>query len=359
MRILFISRAYPPVQGGIENQNYELSVWLPKYAAMRTIANRKGKKFLPFFLPYALLCALWNMRTYDVLLLGDGVLGIVGWCVKRCYPEKTVVSILHGLDLTFKSALYQSFWVKRYLPSLDMLIAVSEATRAAAIAKNIPEGKIIIIRNGVETEAFQGTYERTALEKLLGENLDGTYVLLTTGRLAKRKGAVWFIREVLPKLPASVIYVLAGTGPEEANIKAAIRETRTDTQVRMLGRVTDAVRNMLLNTADIFIQPNIRVQGDMEGFGIAVIEATACKRPVIASDLEGLKDAICHNESGILVEPENPEAFATAVRSLLGNESERRALGERAFRYTETHYHWNIIARLYIETLDRLIKQTK
>ena len=123
-KILFISRAYPPVTGGIENQNYELSVWLPKIAHVTTIANRRGKKLLPLFLPWATLRALWLAPHHDVILLGDGVLGIVGYIVKTFYPKKSVVSIVHGLDLTFTSSLYQSWWVKHFLPKLDKLIAV-------------------------------------------------------------------------------------------------------------------------------------------------------------------------------------------------------------------------------------------
>ena len=71
LKILFISRAYPPVTGGIENQNYELSVWLSKAVEVKTIANRHGRKFLPIFAPYALLSALFKMHAYDAVLLGD------------------------------------------------------------------------------------------------------------------------------------------------------------------------------------------------------------------------------------------------------------------------------------------------
>ena len=72
MKILFISRAYPPVLGGIENQNYEIAKALSKIAEVKIIANKKGRIFLPFFAPYALVKALFLFRTYDVLLLGDG-----------------------------------------------------------------------------------------------------------------------------------------------------------------------------------------------------------------------------------------------------------------------------------------------
>jgi len=72
VKILFISRAYPPIVGGIENQNYELGKWLGRIADVKIIANTHGRKFLPLFAPYALLRAVLNISKYDVLLLGDG-----------------------------------------------------------------------------------------------------------------------------------------------------------------------------------------------------------------------------------------------------------------------------------------------
>lgn len=358
MRILFISRAYPPVVGGIESQNYALSVWLKKFASVTTIANHHGKKALFLFFPYVTVRTLFTASRYDVILLGDGVLAIVGFLIKLAYPRKTIVSVVHGLDLTYPSSFYQRFWVRCFIPSLDGLIAVSKETRDRAITKNISEDKITVIPNGIDPETLRRNSTRDNLEKFLNLNLDRRQVLLTAGRLAKRKGAVWFIREVLPELPPSVIYVLAGAGPEKENIQFAIKETHAENQVKMLGRISDDDRNLLLHTVDIFVQPNIHVPGDMEGFGIAVIEATACGRPVIASNLEGLKDAIVHNENGLLIEPGNAEAFKEAIVNLITNENERNALGERALRYTETHYHWNIIARLYVEALEAFNKKS-
>lgn len=359
MNILFISRAFPPVVGGIENQNFALSVWLKRFASITTVANRHGKMMLPFFFPLATFRALFSASQYDVILLGDGVLAVVGFVIKKFCPHKTVVSIVHGLDLTYSNNLYQTWWVQRFLPSLDGLIAVSEETRLVALAKNIPEENITVIPNGVEPDTLRKKYSRTDLEKFLGKDLSHSQVLLTAGRLTKRKGAVWFIENVLPQLSSSTLYLLAGSGSEEENIRTAIKKTHTEEQVLLLGRVTNTERNLLLNTVDIFIQPNIRVPGDMEGFGIAAIEATACGRPVIASNLEGLKDAIKHNESGLLIEPGDAKAFTAAINYLIANEQERLLLGEKALHYTETHYHWNIMARLYVEALEIFHKKEK
>src|SRR4051812_36715542 len=82
-RILFISRAYPPILGGIERQNYELVAQLRAKVQLTLIANKWGKKFLPFFLPYALARATLSSRNYDIVLLGDGLLAGLGWVIRK------------------------------------------------------------------------------------------------------------------------------------------------------------------------------------------------------------------------------------------------------------------------------------
>lgn len=358
MKILFISRAYPPVTGGIENQNYELSVWLQKVADTTTLANPYGKKFLLFFFPYVVLRVLLTAYKYDTILLGDGVLAPLGYITKFFHPKKTCVSVIHGLDVTFKNGLYQKWWVGHFIPSLDGLIAVSRETKELILAKNIPETKIVVVPNGINPETLQKAYSRTDLEKLLGKNLSGKHIVLTAGRLAKRKGVEWFIRNVLPHLPKSVYYVVAGAGIEEDHIRKAITDTQMNEKVLMLGRVSDTEKNILLNTADIFVQPNIHVDGDMEGFGITVIEASVCGRPIIASNIEGLKDALVQERNGILVESENAEAFTFALLRFLDNDALRISFGEKAKQYTQEHYHWNTLILLYIDALQSFIKNT-
>jgi glycosyltransferase involved in cell wall biosynthesis len=356
MKVLFVSRAYPPVSGGIENQNYALHAWLSRVSSVTLIRNAHGKKALPAFLPYATLKVLIALRRHDVLLLGDGVLAVTGFVAKLFYPKKPVVSVLHGLDITYGNAVYRALWVRRFLRAHDSLIAVSHATREKALEQGVPADKITVIPNGVDPVAFEGTYSRQDLERLLNEPLAGRSVLLTTGRLVKRKGAEWFIRSVLPLLPASVIYVLAGAGPEEAKIRQAITQLGYERRVRLLGHVDDRERSLLLSTADVFVQPNIRVPGDVEGFGIAVIEAAVCGRAIVAADIEGLKDAIRHDENGLLVEAENAQAFRTVIMRLLGDDAGRLALGMRAREYTARVYHWSAISRLYKEALEAICR---
>lgn len=364
-RILFISRAYPPVTGGIENQNYELSVWLPKLTETKTIANTRGRKFLPLFAPYALIKALILLPKYDVVLLGDGTLSILGWFIKL-FSNKPVISVVHGLDINWDSAslgvwyekvlvsLYKQLWVKTFFKKINKFIAVGNETVAVAIDKGIPVEKVVFIPNGVDTEKMIGDYSKNDLAEIVGAELANQKTILTSGRLAKRKGVAWFIRNVLSKLPENIVYVVAGDGPDRKNIESAIAEQKLEKRVKLLGFVTDEQRNILFNTCDLFVQPNIRVEGDMEGFGISVIEAISCKITLVASNLEGLKDAIKDNQNGFLVEPENAESYYLKITELLANDAFRQEFGAKARQFVLENFSWEKISRQYLDEIKKL-----
>ncbi len=357
LRILFISRAYPPVVGGIENQNYALSVWLKKHGEITTIANRFGKKFLPIFLPYALFRALVCAGRFDAILLGDGVLSIVGWAVKLFYTKKAVISVVHGLDITYPFFLYQLLWVRVFLPKLDRLIAVGNETIRIGVAHGIPRDRFEFIPNGIDPKAhFHPEFTKKDLEGIIGEDTRKRLVILTSGRLARRKGVAWFIRNVLPALPKETLYVVAGDGADRDNIKTAIEETRLYERVKLLGYVSDRARDILMNTGDIFVQPNIRVPNDMEGFGISILEAASSGIPVVASRLEGIADAIKDGENGLLAEPENAEEWIRTVRKLCDDESARKHLGEKARHYNAAHFDWKTISERYEKVIRKTVE---
>ena len=89
----------------------------------------------------------------------------------------------------------------------------------------------------------------------------------------------------------------------------------------------------------------------MEGFGLVVLEAASTGIPVVASKLEGLKDAIHENENGFLVNTMDPESFRSIILSLLENDTTRRNFGIKAREYTKKHFHWQAISTQYVKAL--------
>ncbi len=353
MKILFISRCYPPVLGGIEKQNFEIRRSLSKYCELDLIANRLGKFFLPVFLIYALVRSLIIMPRYDLLLLGDGVLAIVGRVLRMIY-QVPVVSIVHGLDLTYSNFIYQTLWVRRFIKNMDGLIAVGNETINQGVQRGIPRSKFTFIPNGVETRSVLPRYSRSDLSAIAGSQIDGK-VLLTVGRLVERKGILWFIENVMINLPKNVTYIVAGKGGQREKLLSSIAQHGLEKRVLYLGSVSDKTKEILFCTADVFVQPNIAVEGDIEGFGLVVLEAASFGLPVVASEIEGLKDAIHDGKNGFLVESGNANAFISKIEYLLMEDERRKRFGLEFREYVEENFSWENTAREYVKSFENFI----
>lgn len=334
--ILFLSRSFPPVKGGIEKQNNDVYISLSQITHVKLIANKFGKFFLPLFLSYVIIYVLIYSRHYRTILLGDGVLTLVSWFLRKFkkikYPP--AICIIHGLDITYSNPIYQRLWVRHFFNSVDTFITVSEHTASILLSKGIHNNRCKIIPNGINPFEYENRYQK---DSLLNKHykIEDKYILLTIGRLVKRKGIHWFIENVMPKLEKNTIYVIAGKGVMWNDIKSTISKNGLEERVLMIGEISNTDRDILYNSADIFIQPNIKVDGDTEGFGLVVLEAGASGLPVIASRLEGIKDAICEGYNGYLLTPEQTDEWVSKINQLIQNPRLRKEKGRQAENYVK------------------------
>ncbi len=318
--LLFITRNYPPRVGGLETFSYHLIREFERDGRALRIALSRGKPHLIWFLPFCLLRAVFLCRRHSIrhVHLCDGLLAPIGVLLKRVLGVRASATV-HGLDVTFRFPGYQRL-ISRSLRGLDRIVCVSRATHGACLARGVPDGKCAVIPNGIDPRAVVPSPDSGRLlretEERLGFSLVGRRVLLTVGRLVPRKGVAWFIQHVVPRLPREFVYLVAGDGPERVRLDRLIQETGTRDRAALLGFVTDALRNALLARADVCIMPNISHPGDMEGFGIAALEAGAAGVPVVASDLEGIRDAVLHGVTGYRVPERDGAAFVDAILRL-------------------------------------------
>jgi len=351
-RILCLSRAYPPVIGGIERQNHELFTSLSDIAEVRIIANRYGKKNLPFFIPLVLLRTLILLPRYDAILLGDGMLSIIGWFIKLL-SNKKVICIVHGLDVTFVNHIYQRFWVDCFMSRIDLLVAVSEATRRECISRDLPAEKIEVVPNGVYLKSFFCDADQGDLIAMSGKENVNKKIILTVGRLIRRKGVAWFIESVMPKLPEEVIYLVVGEGEDRPIIERVIIENKLNNRVLLLGHVDENQKKKIYAITDLYIQPNIQVAGDIEGFGLVVLEAGASCTWVIAARLEGLQEAVMDGMNGVLVESGNEDEFVRQINKYLMNDELRHKLGKQARIFVGEQFEWHRVAQRYLDLMTR------
>ena len=201
-----------------------------------------------------------------------------------------------------------------------------------------------------------------------GRRLGRQKVILRIARFVPHKGVEWFLRNVLPRLPENYFFVAVGgvvsskAAGDENNFQAckkAIEELALSKRAKLIGNIPEHDKLVLLNSADLYISPNIKIPGSMEGFGITAIEGAACGRVVLASDLEGLKDAIKDEQDGFLVEHENADAWVEKIKAVLADDFFRKEFGEKCCQFVIENYSWSKIAKKYLEEIQSVISKSK
>jgi len=368
--ILFITRTYPPVLGGLEMLSYNLTTTVKKFSPTFIIKNLYGKKALPFFIPWAFVKAILILLFKDVKVvhLSDGVLAPIGYALKLFFPRIKLAITIHGLDLTYVENLPIYYYTNIiFIRKLDLIIAVSNETRKKCIEYGIKDDKIKVILNGTNVDQYYESAIRknngkefTEWQKVFpkGKNkaikFNQKFKILYLGRLAAHKGVPWFVSKVMPKLPENTIFLVAGMGPQYGKIEKAITKNKLEERVFLLGAVSEGTKKFLLNASDILVMPNIEIPGNREGFGITAIEAGSCGLVPVVADLQGLKDAVKNESNGLRVPTKKKEEFVKTIGYLINNPEYRIALGKKARKYVKDNFDWKVIGAKYLEEFRKL-----
>lgn len=354
MRLLFISHSFPPENsplesiGGMQRVAVELAAVLAEredlqyqQCVLRSSWKWHHIQCVPWLGATAIrLHSMAMRRKMDIVLFSSMVTAALAPLLRRTCIRANIplAAIAHGRDVTLPG-IYQTLQVRRTLCALDCIFPVSRATGAECEQRGMPPHRVQVIPNGVRISRYpSGVGGVRGLQ------------LLSVGRLVKRKGFAWFIDQVMPELPSHVHYRIVGTGPELPAIQKAITVRGLQGRVHLLGRCSDQSLVKLYGESDLFIMPNLCVPGDMEGFGVVMLESSASGTPAIAADLEGIRDVITQEVNGKLVPSGNVAAFKDAILSYPVT-AEARAC---ARRHTVKNFSWVNIGDQYVRYLRKL-----
>lgn len=301
-------------------------------------------------------------RAVDAVLFSSMVTAATATRLQPLLRRRGVAAatIAHGQDVTLPAAPYQ-WLVPRIFHAVDAVLPVSRATGAACLQRGLAPEKLHVVPNGVNLGRFRPLEAkpvmRRSLEETIGHTLPpGALLLCSVGRQVKRKGFAWFVEAVMPRLPADVHYWLAGEGPEAEHIREALTRHGLEHRVRLLGRLSEAHLEALYRGADLFVMPNIPVPGDMEGFGVVMLEAGMGGLPSVAARLEGILDVVAEGSNGNLIASGNADGFATAILAYHYDRERLAQAARSACQYTRDTFGWDAVANRYVETLEALCR---
>jgi len=267
-----------------------------------------------------------------------------GWCgliCKKLFGLPYAVYVCGSESIRFQR--YRAL-LQHILNEASEIIVNSESTRREFMELIVDKTKIIKLTPGVDTTFFQALPQLTARKPK---------VLLTVARLDERKGhdkviaALPIIRERF----SEIRYYIVGDGREKNHLIELAQQHQVTHLVHFYGTVSPEKLRRLYQECDIFILPNRvtqhnqRLRGDLEGFGIAFLEAAACGKVTIGGNSGGAAEAIENGYTGLLVDPDSEHEIAQAVNYLLAQPERARQMGEQGRMRAVEHFNWAVIAQ--------------
>jgi phosphatidyl-myo-inositol dimannoside synthase len=380
MRLLYVSHSFPlpgdPLSnvGGMQRVATELFATLTErddlelHALLLEASWRWTHLRMPFFMAKLLreIPRVVREQRIDAVLFSSMVTAALAPSLRKRFGDRhpVLAAIPVGRDVTLPFAPYQRF-VPKVFDALDLVLPISQATGAECLARGLPTERMRVVPCGVDTGRFAAPADRAASRRVLLDALrreghtlaDDALLLCSVGRHQERKGFHWFVDEVMPRLPQRAVYLLAGGGPMTEKIRAAVVERGLQARVRLLGRVSEEVLRTLYQGADLFVMPNIPVDGDIEGFGVVMLEAGLAGLPVLAAELEGIRDVIRDGENGHLLPSRDAGAFASTIGRYLDDAGLLREASARAHRYTADAFSWRSVAEQHVKLLHSTLER--
>lgn len=265
------------------------------------------------------------------------------------YVRKPLVFIIHHLfnksiflEAPFPMASYvflmEKFGIYICKKMGVPVIVVSPSTKAEMIEKGIDSKKINFAYNCVDHKLYKPEENNRSSTKLIGY----------FGRIKKYKSIEHLLQAfaiVINEYP-DIKLIIIGDGDNRNNLQNLSKELKIDKNVEFTGFVDEATKVNLLQQMWFLVNTSSK-----EGWGLTVIEANACKTPVIASNVPGLKDSVKDGETGLLYEYGNIQELAAKIKLLVDDNSLRQKLSANAYNWAKT-FDWDATAKTTIELLN-------
>jgi glycosyltransferase involved in cell wall biosynthesis len=359
MRVCLLNPFPLSYKGGVESVLNSLNSELQRRGVETTVVtlSEKETKLIPRFARIAISAIL--IKKLISLKSSFDLIHANAWsaCILKFIKDKPSIATAHGTvkgllastgDLMpLPSQLYTSLITQNLermgFRNADAVAAVSNSCRVELLADYcIPEDKVSVVYNGIDIQKVQRV--KTNLKDEFGcENL-----LLFIGRLTKQKGVEFLIKAVPLLNDYDAKLVVVGVGPEERHLVRLASELNLKEKVLFVGAVDERRKFEFLSAADVFVCPSL-----WESFGIVLLEAMACKTPIVATNVASIPEVV--GECGVLVEPRNPKALSEAIRRLLDDKQTAKKLVDKAAKRAKQNFDITKMADLYIQMYEKLM----
>lgn len=296
------------------------------------------KKYVYLLAPFMFLSAIFHLfrlhrkHGFDVIhaqwLLPNGFIGAV---LCKIYKLPLVITMQGSDMLVAKQNPFFKWLATWTLKQTAMVTRVTPTFLPELAALGVPDAKRCLIPNGVDPKAFLPASHKqlAALRKALSIPADNL-IVFALGRIVLKKGFD-FLVQVLPlvcKEMPNITFIIGGDGTDLDRLKTLTKELGISESIRFPGTITRADVPIYFYLCDIFTLPAVfDPKGNVDGCPNVILEAMACGKPVVASNISGIPGVVKNGETGMLVKEKNVEELAAALVDLLTDTEKREEFG--------------------------------
>lgn len=324
-------RVIADIAEGLDGKKYDVSVWcVTRGGETASELREKGIKvrilgISSYHNPLSIfkLTRLLKDAGPDIVHTHGYFASVIGRLAARKAHIPAIVTHVHSTYWDYKK---RHIRIERRLSRFThKIICCSKAVENfVKDFENIKDGKTTVIYNGVDEDRFSTLKESKSILAELGID-EGSSVVGTVSALTPHKGHEHLIQAasvVLDTLP-STRFLIVGDGILRTRLEDQAKNLNINSSVIFTGERKDIPE--ILSLMDVFILPSF----SREGLGLAIIEAMAVKRPVVATEIGGIPEAVIKGKTGLLVPPGDSDALATAIIELIQDPKKAKEMGEK------------------------------
>lgn len=271
--------------------------------------------------------------------------GFLGMGISKL-TNKSLVITVHGTDIHTRlpnGSKLEKKNIKKSLEAASKVIAVSNSLKDIVLKKtNIDESKICVISDGLNIDLFKPATNMIH-EKIL--DFKSNQIILFIGNLVPVKGIPYLIeafKKICQEFP-DLRLLIVGDGPEKQKLLA--QANGFEDKIKFLGKIIHKEMNSIIPHCDLLCLPSLN-----EGFGIVLIEAMACGKPVVASLTGGIPDIVTSDDVGFLVQPGDVSGLANAIKKALLKKWDSKKIRERAYEF-----NWNNVTNKILSVYQEIL----
>jgi glycosyltransferase involved in cell wall biosynthesis len=260
----------------------------------------------------------------------------------HCDPE---IPVRGGGLIT---SMYRSIFGNYTLRRMDLVLAETETY--AATSRAIWNSHAKVIPPGVDTDRFNPKNNGQTIRERFG--LGSSKVVMFVGRLTFHKGVNHLIDAA--GLYRDAKYLIVGSGPEEARLKSLAAASPNAKNIIFTGKASAEDLPHYYAACDLLVLPSV---SRLEAFGLVMLEAMASGRPVITSDMPGMREVVVDGVDGLLAEPLDAHDISEKIRILLEDDEKRKQFGANGRSKVEERFTWARVTKMTEDAYKRVLQR--